>query len=256
MIKRCFSFGCSFTQWHSWATWADFIGINYQEFYNFAHPGQSNKTIHNKFIEVDNLFNFCHTDLVIVGVTRFGRYNWLEEKDGKPSLFCHGAPENWPKTKNSEYIAYNLWQHKFGIHETLNMIKNVKRLLDFTRTKYYIIMAMDNRQFYDRKLFNLDNQDIDRVEEIYSLVHNRYSLEEFSINYGFMPGDNHPLPQAHYDFVEKKLPALLSPKSKELLGHFTKDLKFDEKQFEKRNSIFQQYNLHNLSVSKLYGGYH
>jgi len=255
MIKRCFAFGCSFTNFHFWPTWADFIGINYEKFYNFASAGQSNKTIHNRFIEVDNLFNFCNTDLVIIGVTKFGRYNWFEEKDGKPSLFCHGSPENWPSTKNSKYVAYNLWQHKFGIHETLDMIKNVMRLLDLTKTPYRIIMAMDNRQFYDKKLFNLDDADIARVEEIYNLVYNKCSLEEFSTSYGSIPGDNHPLPQAHYDFIEKKFPDFITSKSKELLKEFPNNL-VSKNNPARRNRIFEKYNLHNAMMDKIYGGYH
>jgi hypothetical protein len=32
MIKRCFAFGCSFTNFHFWPTWADFIEKKFPDF--------------------------------------------------------------------------------------------------------------------------------------------------------------------------------------------------------------------------------
>ena len=32
--KRFFAFGCSYTHWNLNPTWADFIGINFEEYYN------------------------------------------------------------------------------------------------------------------------------------------------------------------------------------------------------------------------------
>jgi hypothetical protein len=37
--KRFFSFGCSFTKSWENPTWADYVGIEFDNFYNLAMPG-------------------------------------------------------------------------------------------------------------------------------------------------------------------------------------------------------------------------
>ena len=49
MNKRLFTFGCSFTQW-KWPTWADYIGINFDEYYNAGQAGSDNKHILNHIL--------------------------------------------------------------------------------------------------------------------------------------------------------------------------------------------------------------
>ena len=44
MNKRLFTFGCSFTKW-SWPTWNDYIGLSFDEYYNFACGGADNKNM-------------------------------------------------------------------------------------------------------------------------------------------------------------------------------------------------------------------
>jgi len=257
MIKRCFAFGCSFTNWYFWPTWADFIGLGYPEYYNFGMPGVSNKMMHTRFIEVDNFARFDENDLILIGVTNFGRYNWPEEIDGRLSYNCRGAPENWSPSKTSDFMANYIWQHKFGINETLQYILNVKRLLEKTGSRLYIIMAMDNNKFFDHKLFGYNNSEILMVEQIYQSVLNRYSLEEFSHNYGHSPNDNHPLPQAHFDFVQRKMPELLlGSKHQELLSSFKGKLECTKEQSIFRDGVFKDLNLRNNLTWKLYGGYH
>ena len=46
--SRFFAFGCSYTNWIHNPTWADFIGINYNKYYNFGRPGASNTYIMQK----------------------------------------------------------------------------------------------------------------------------------------------------------------------------------------------------------------
>jgi hypothetical protein len=57
-MKRFFVFGCSFTK-HHWPTWADFIAVNYDEYYNFAQGG-CNTFIMNRMIEIDHLKNYIN----------------------------------------------------------------------------------------------------------------------------------------------------------------------------------------------------
>jgi len=43
-MKRLFTFGCSFTK-YKWQTWADILGLEYDEFVNYGEPGVSNQYI-------------------------------------------------------------------------------------------------------------------------------------------------------------------------------------------------------------------
>ena len=42
--KRLFAFGCSFTK-YNWRTYADFLGEDYNEYYNYGHVGAGNMQI-------------------------------------------------------------------------------------------------------------------------------------------------------------------------------------------------------------------
>ena len=57
MTSRCFAFGCSITK-HYWGTWADLIGSNFDEYYNFGKGGSSNTFIMNRFLGADAEINF------------------------------------------------------------------------------------------------------------------------------------------------------------------------------------------------------
>ena len=59
MVKhdnRLFAFGCSFTRYDT-DTYADYIGKNYKEFYNYGNPGSGNAqiatTLSEKILEHD-----------------------------------------------------------------------------------------------------------------------------------------------------------------------------------------------------------
>ena len=56
MKQRYFAFGCSYTH-HMWATYADLIGQNFNEFHNFGWGGSSNRQITNKMFEVNEFYN-------------------------------------------------------------------------------------------------------------------------------------------------------------------------------------------------------
>lgn len=74
--KRFFAFGCSFTN-YAWPTWADFIGRNVGEYYNFGNSGSGNMAIFQQFIQANKKYNFTKDDLVIImwsNTTREDRY--------------------------------------------------------------------------------------------------------------------------------------------------------------------------------------
>ena len=211
MFERCFAFGCSFTHWYYWPTWADFVAVNSENYYNFGNPGLSNKTILNRFLEVDSLMNFTTRDLILVGITNIGRHNWLEEKDMKPVWFCHGGPENWPDTEKANFIRNNLWKHQWGIYDSWLTVKTITKLLNHRGIKHLMIMAMDNNHW--KHFFRLDNKENDMLDDILTVCGQCSSLQEFSLTYPKVKDDNHPNIDAHYEYIENYYPEYITDKS-------------------------------------------
>lgn len=83
--KRFFAFGCSVTN-YSWPTWADIIGKNIPEYYNFGRAGAGNLFISNRIAEMNQRFSFSENDLIIVMWTSFDREDKYISGDWK----CYG----------------------------------------------------------------------------------------------------------------------------------------------------------------------
>jgi len=74
--KRFFAFGCSMTDYW-WPTWADIIGQEVNEYYNFAQSGAGNEFIALQVAEANQRYNFSKDDLVMImwsSTTREDRY--------------------------------------------------------------------------------------------------------------------------------------------------------------------------------------
>lgn len=66
--KRIFAFGCSFTNYFFWPTWADIIAYESKnaEFYNFGQTGAGNLFIMERIIAANQKFKFTQGDLILV----------------------------------------------------------------------------------------------------------------------------------------------------------------------------------------------
>ena len=62
---RLFTFGCSFTK-YIWPTWADILGREYKEFYNYGMSGGGNLFIFDSLIEAIAKHNINKDDTVII----------------------------------------------------------------------------------------------------------------------------------------------------------------------------------------------
>ena len=71
-MSRLFTFGCSFTS-YTWKTWADILGQQAEEFYNFGQIGGGNEQIFFKIIEANKKYNFTKDDTVAVCWTHYHR---------------------------------------------------------------------------------------------------------------------------------------------------------------------------------------
>ncbi len=238
---RFFAFGCSFTNWAHNPTWADFIGINFKEYYNFGKAGACNTFIMHKLFELDEVLKLnSETDFVMVAMTGFGRFTYLEfpgdkrypeeiqefcwETNGDILFGNDGHPEkakilrkhiyNWP------WAAYNSW---FAF-------KVIKQFLVSKNIEHKIIMAIDNTHFVNEGYTlglsnNFENVGniIPQIKKLYKTLDVSESIAEYRFHNEnvYLPmGDDqqqHPIKQIYYDYVQKHFPEYITDKSKKLL---------------------------------------
>jgi len=79
--KRIFTFGCSFTQFWQWATWANILAYDLDiPFYNLGRGGAGNTYIANRITQADNIYNFTEDDLVLVCWSTYAREDrWTDQ---------------------------------------------------------------------------------------------------------------------------------------------------------------------------------
>ena len=83
-MRRLFTFGCSFTQYWRWPTWADIIGREFDKFENWGICGTGNPAIQYNLVECHQRHNLGPNDTVLImwtNTAREDRYvgnRWLE----------------------------------------------------------------------------------------------------------------------------------------------------------------------------------
>ena len=71
-MNRLFTFGSCFTKWN-WPTWADIIGTNFNEYYNWGRAYLGNQFIYHSIVEAHLKHRFTKDDTIIVMWSNFGR---------------------------------------------------------------------------------------------------------------------------------------------------------------------------------------
>ena len=77
-MKRLFTFGCSFTN-YCWPTWADFMSLDYDEYYNLGQGGGGNQFIFEQVIEAAVTHKFTSDDTIIIMWTGYHRHDLYKD---------------------------------------------------------------------------------------------------------------------------------------------------------------------------------
>jgi hypothetical protein len=266
-MSRCFAFGCSFTNWF-YPTWADFIGYNFDEYYNYAKGATSNTTMFHRFIEVDKQFTFTKDDMILWGLSGLGRYNFFVEKEpGVTNLFGCGllnVDDEWidshPKNKKySDLIKFardKFWQQKWGLYYTNVAVNNVTRLCKALGIKLHIIAAMDIDVWIEQ---DLTHEEKELLVDIKDKLHVPISLQEFDEkNYTrpFPIIDNHPFIDGHWGFVKKYFPEYVSEKNTDYFNRlYNQSLKYPNEETAFQYLQSQKNTLDFKLEQKLYAEY-
>lgn len=230
MAKRFFAFGCSYTQ-YSYMTWADIIGVNYDEYHNYGAAGSSNTFIMNRVVEVNDICKFnSETDYVIVMLTGIGRFSFLRDAgqwQHYGELHTYYSITKDPKIKP---FLDNMWTEDFAAYQSWIAVKTIKDLLVTHNIPHKILMGIDNSP-YTYRAGDLTQLSIDRVKEIYEIVDVKQSIDEWKT---LSPEnkdspywkdikniDGHPSPKAYLKYLKENLPEFVTDKSiNEVMEHY------------------------------------
>ena len=242
---RCFSFGCSYTNCF-WATWADFIGSNFDIYANFGKGGASNTYIMNKLFEWNDTIQFNpETDYILVMFSGISRFSYIDKQS--KSWHTNGDLRNLVDKRNNEKsfnvisdFVENVWNEKWAVYQTWIAIKAVKEFLVSKKLKHTILMGIDNRHYLqDYDILDLDPNDINKINDILNMLDVKESLDEFvgpvkEVTY-FLEDtvpDSHPTQSQHFKYMSKHFPEFVTPKSIGMLQEV-------ESIFDKRSSANQ-----------------
>jgi hypothetical protein len=239
--KRFFSFGCSFTKSWETPTWADYIGIEFENFYNLAMPGSSNNLIMQRFIESDSYYNFnSETDVIMIAISGLGRYSFPLTIKDKDFIYSRGdldvCQTSFKDTKemieNFEFVKTKFWKKRYSVFDSFIAVKIMKDILSAKNITHKIFAGLDYKIYMENTdVFGINNQLLSKIKLIQTMLDVNESLNEFD---DF--STHHPTQQTHYDFVKKYFPEFLGEKSLKLLNN-----DYNEKYFEYIKNLIPDY---------------
>jgi hypothetical protein len=215
-MKRLFTFGCSFTQYH-WPTWADILRHNFDYYENWGQIGGGNQFIFNSLNECIVKNKLSKNDTVIIMWTNITR----EDRYVHGSWLTPGNIYTNPGIYSDEFIEKFADEKGYLIRD-MAFIHSAKNLLEYIGINY-IFLSMVEISNSDQYTVNLITgcDDIfeaytDTINAIRPSVHNvifnfnwasRTFIPKFySKEVHFNRIDLHPTPMEHLEYIDKILP--------------------------------------------------
>jgi hypothetical protein len=233
-MKRYFAFGCSFTN-HSWASVADFIGVNFDEFRNLGVSGSSNTHMAERLLQANEKFNFTKNDFVTVGTTGIGRFSYID----KHSLdWTHYGDifHSWPEHPRLSKVWANEFDSKyFAAYRSTIAIKCIRLLLESFGVKYRIYGAVNNLNFIDDQECKSFLKEFYRLHDIADtidehVVRTRQSNEVSGYRFENNYVDTHPSQLQHYRYFKQYFPEFDNEKTNEFFKTIETNLDLSDNQ--------------------------
>lgn len=184
--RRLFTFGCSHTQ-YQWPSWANILGLNFDQHLNYGKPGTGNQRILNQVIRCHQHYKFRETDTIVIMLSSDDRFDYIERLSDNR---YHWA------SKGSYFGPQDIFTDKFiksvnqinSYESTFTALTSMRLLLDTIKSKSIICCAFNN---YDESQIKSE-RDMARTErlhttslrkEIRSMLDIEESLQTFSHNF-------------------------------------------------------------------------
>lgn len=217
--RRLFTFGCSFTQYWRWPTWADALGHDRTFFQNWGKCGAGNSYIFNSLIECHRRHSLGPNDDVIIMWTNTSRQDHYVQDQ----WVCNGNVY-WGSDIPWEYVQKFCCERGFLMRD-LAFVDAAQQLLDHWGCDWYnLSMVPLSRSNLDSRLGGLDadSTSIKDVCQIYDacLQRIRPSMFETVFDHDWNRGsglpdhnnpvrrDFHPTPLEHLEYIDTVLPEM------------------------------------------------
>ena len=221
-MQRLFTFGCSFTQYWRWPTWADALGRQSQHFENWGMCGAGNSFIFNSLIECNQRSRLGPNDTVIIMWTNTSRQDHYVGNRWVPLGNVYWtAGQQLP----AEYVKNFACERGFLIRD-LAFITAAKSLLDSWQCKWKFLSMVPLTQTNQQTELGENPDDIitndQDVRDLYqpALMSILPSVYETIFDQQWWSGngipdsfdpirrDFHPTPTEHVAYLDKVLPEL------------------------------------------------
>jgi len=152
-MKRLFTFGCSFTNYH-WPTWADILGREFEYYENWGQPGGGNTFIFYSLIECLRKNQIQNSDTIIVMWSSIARLDYYADR----KWITHGHWGNIPLEKKYQKKIAEINDDRGYLLRDALVIDAAKRILDSLGINYIFLSMVP----FDLKnpQGHLENQDI------------------------------------------------------------------------------------------------
>jgi len=213
MNKRLFTFGCSFTKW-SWPTWNDYIGLSFDEYYNFACGGADNKNILYRLLQADKNYKFTSDDCVMVMFSSFNRMSYVDK---------HHYIKNI-----GDIIDHNIKAHPMGktynfetaVYDSCIAIQSIESILKSKNVKYEFLQSMKHNFYHEDFKARADiKKNLDYCLDLFKYpvmenwVYENCDFDKEKITWQDNGNrDGHPPMKHHFDYVKEFFPQYITDK--------------------------------------------
>jgi hypothetical protein len=212
MVKRLFTFGCSFTRYY-WPTWADILGQEYDEFENWGNGGIGNRAILERLTECVVNNKITADDTIIIQWSDLHRFDIHKPRPELPEGWAQGGNMLTAPDFEKSWIS-SIWSEQSFVMHTLNFIKLSITLLESLPCTWYMTSMHDISMDLNRWPSAFKNyQPLLKHKNFLSPMDSFFSQYDFPrkqlIDIDEKPQlDEHPVPIAHYAWLAE----ILAPK--------------------------------------------
>jgi hypothetical protein len=246
-MKRLFVFGCSLT-YYTWPTWADLIGQQFDEYYNFGVMGMGNNFIQHTVYEANSIFDFTTDDTVLVMFTNaFRNDSFIIDEDQQLRWQSRGFIYQ-PNNENlySDEWKKSFWSAEQSYMQTWLSIKSIQTLLHTKQVNYKLIQGMDftlhdvaNKHFLDPYITQI-NQMLDVTVPLHDWASSTYSDAEF-YTFDSIGRDLHPTIKMHGEYIKHFLPNYYNDQISQAVEELENHINLSDIERNWLNPVFMKY---------------
>lgn len=213
-MRRLITFGCSHTN-HTYPTWANILGLNFDKHINFGRGGSGQLYAANALVGVQRHLNITKDDYIVMMMPEENRWDIELRYSQNGHIY-----EKWETflpyhRKNGHWLGMPDWMDRlnanFGLLKSTLHINSCLKILKEIGCDYKIVLALNTKKWYPKAYLDLQKElgnDITLQE-----IGNKYeSGYKYIGDSGNIEEDGHWIIPAHLEWVKETFPNLYDDK--------------------------------------------